>query len=98
MTTQIQSFDEYQKVYQESISNPEQFWANQAATFTWQKPWDKVLEWDFKTPDVKWFVGGQVNITENCLDRHLASRGDQTAIIWEPNSLPYTPKLGPLVK
>ncbi|MEM6697557.1 MAG: acetate--CoA ligase, partial [Bacteroidota bacterium] len=77
--------DEYKTIYQESIENPEQFWAAQADTFTWQKKYDKVLEWDFRKPDVKWFLGGKLNITENCLDRHLATRGDQVAILWEPN-------------
>lgn len=85
MTTQIRSFEEYQKVYQESVTNPEAFWEKQAATFLWRKKWDKVLEWNFKQPEVKWFVGGKLNITENCLDRHLETRGDKTAIIWEPN-------------
>jgi len=85
MTTQIKTFDQYKKVYKESVENPEKFWAKQAKTFTWRKPWKKVLENDFKTPRVKWFVGGKLNITENCLDRHLKTRGDQTALIWEPN-------------
>ncbi len=52
----------------------------------WQKKWTQVLDWDFKKPDVKWFVNGKLNITENCLDRHLAERGDDTVIIWEPNN------------
>ena len=85
MTLQIKSLKQYNKVYQESVDNPEKFWAEQAATFQWQKKWDKVLSWDFKKPDVKWFEGGKMNITENCLDRHLKDRGDQTAILWEPN-------------
>ncbi|MEN0050087.1 MAG: AMP-binding protein, partial [Bacteroidota bacterium] len=85
MTLQIKTLDEYKTIYQESIENPEQFWAAQADTFTWQKKYDKVLEWDFRKPDVKWFLGGKLNITENCLDRHLATRGDQVAILWEPN-------------
>jgi len=85
MTKQIKTLNEYKTAYQESIENPEQFWATQADTFTWQKKYDKVLEWDFRKPDVKWFLGGKVNITENCLDRHLETRGDQVAILWEPN-------------
>ncbi len=85
MTLQIKTIEEYNTAYQKSVENPEGFWAEQAETFTWQKKWDKVLEWDFKKPDVKWFVGGTLNITENCLDRHLTTRGDQVAIIWEPN-------------
>lgn len=87
MTLQIKSFEEYQEVYQRSVADPEGFWAEQAATFSWKKPWDKVLDWDFRKPDVKWFVGGKLNITENCLDRHLETRGDQTAIIFEPNDV-----------
>jgi len=85
MTKQIQSFEEYQSVYEQSVKDPKGFWAEQAQSFTWRKPWDKTLEWDFKKPDVKWFVGGKLNITENCLDRHLEKRGDKTALIWEPN-------------
>lgn len=85
MTQLIQSFEAYQAAYKKSVDDPEGFWAAEAAQFTWQKKWDKVLEWDFKAPDIKWFVGGQLNITENCLDRHLDTRGEQTAILWEPN-------------
>ena len=85
MTTQIGSLEEYKSVYKSSIENPETFWAEQANTFQWKKKWDSVLEWDFKKPEVKWFNGGQLNITENCLDRHLETRGDQVAILWEPN-------------
>jgi acetyl-CoA synthetase len=85
MTHRISSFEEYQKVYKKSVEQPEEFWAEQAESFQWKKKWDQVLNWDFKTPDVNWFVGGQLNITENCLDRHLAERGDQIALIWEPN-------------
>lgn len=85
MTLQIKSLDEYKSAYQRSVEDPEGFWAEQADTFVWKKKWDKVVEWDFQQPDVKWFVGGQLNITENCLDRHLEERGDQAAIIFEPN-------------
>lgn len=85
MTTQIKSFEQYQEVYQKSVENPEAFWEEQANSFTWRKKWNQVLDWDFKKPSVKWFVGGKLNITENCLDRHLETRGDKTAIIWEPN-------------
>ena len=83
--TDIQSFDDYKKVYEESVSNPEGFWARVAVGFTWKKKWDKVLEWDFTKPEIKWFQGAKLNITENCLDRHLETKGDQTAILWEPN-------------
>lgn len=86
MTLQIRSLEEYHSVYQRSVEDPEGFWAEQASSFRWHKPWNKVLDWEFRTPDVKWFVDAEVNITENCLDRHLATRGDQTALIWEPNS------------
>ncbi|MCO6476302.1 MAG: acetate--CoA ligase [Phaeodactylibacter sp.] len=85
MTLQIKSFDEYKDVYRRSVEDPEGFWAEQASTFTWRKKWDKVLEWNFRDPDIKWFAGGKLNITENCLDRHLKSRGDQVAILFEPN-------------
>jgi acetyl-CoA synthetase len=87
MTLQINSFEEYQQVYKRSVEDPEGFWAEQASTFSWKKPWDKVLSWDFRKPDVQWFVGGKLNITENCLDRHLETRGDQVAIIFEPNDV-----------
>jgi acetyl-CoA synthetase len=77
--------------------DPEGFWAEQAETFTWHQKWHTVLKNDFVTPDVRWFEGGKLNITENCLDRHIATKGDQTAIIWEANeanerSLKYTYK------
>ena len=81
----ISSFQEYRTVYDRSVADPEAFWAQQAATFQWHRKWDRVLDWNFTDPDVKWFSGGQLNITENCLDRHLGERGDQTAILYEPN-------------
>jgi acetyl-CoA synthetase len=83
---QIKTPEEYRSAYQKSVSDPEGFWADIAKTFSWRRPWDKVLEWNFKEPNVKWFIGGQLNITENCLDRHLADKGDTPAIIWEPNN------------
>ena len=86
MAKLITSIDEYQEVYKDSVNNPEAFWAGIAEEFQWRKKWTKVLEWDFNKPEVKWFIGGKLNITENCLDRHLAKRANQTAIIWEPNS------------
>jgi acetyl-CoA synthetase len=82
---QIKSFNEYQQAYQQSIENPAAFWENIAQHFTWKKKWDEVLSWNFKEPDVQWFRGAQLNITENCLDRHLAQHGNHPAIIWEPN-------------
>lgn len=83
---QVKSFEEYQAAYKKSIEDPEGFWSDVAASFYWKKPWEKVLEWNFREPSVKWFAGGKLNITENCLDRHLAKSGDQPAIIWEPNN------------
>jgi acetyl-CoA synthetase len=85
MMKPIKSFEEYQTAYRRSVADPENFWAEIASSFTWHKPWDKVLEWNFREPDINWFVGGKLNITENCLDRHLESRGDQVAILFEPN-------------
>ena len=76
---------DYKSTYRKSIEDPEKFWAEQAKTFTWKKKWDNVLTWNFDEPQVEWFKGGKLNITENCLDRHVEKRGDQVAIIWEPN-------------
>jgi acetyl-CoA synthetase len=92
MAMQLKTWEEYQAAYRESVEDPEGFWAKQASTFVWQKKWDKVLDWNFTEPKIEWFKGGKLNITENCLDRHLETRGDQTAIIWEPND-PATPAL-----
>jgi acetyl-CoA synthetase len=80
------NFQEYQAIYQQSIEQPELFWETIANDFVWRKKWDKVLSWNFSEPSVKWFEGAQFNITENCLDRHLADKADQAAIIWEPNN------------
>ncbi len=85
MTDQYQTIEEFNKATQKAIENPEAFWDKQANTFTWKKKWNKTLEWEFKSPNVKWFVGGQLNITENCLDRHIKTRGDQVALLWEAN-------------
>jgi len=82
----ISSFEEYQNQYDFSVENPEAFWTEVANDFLWKRKWNNVLEWDFHQPEVKWFEGGKLNITENCLDRHLFSRANQTAIIWEPNN------------
>lgn len=82
---QIKSFEEYQRVYKESVENPEAFWASVADNFVWRKKWDKVLDWNFTEPKNEWFKGGKLNITENCLDRHLEERGNVPAIIWESN-------------
>ncbi len=82
----IQTFEDYQREYKRSIETPEAFWAQVASDFVWRKKWDNVLKWDFYKAEVKWFEGGKLNITENCIDRHLATRANQTAIIWEPNN------------
>jgi acetyl-CoA synthetase len=82
---QLTTLDAYQAAYQQSIQDPEGFWAQVAEHFTWQKKWDRVLDWNFKEPKVEWFKGAKLNITENCLDRHLATRGNEAAIIWESN-------------
>ena len=81
----LRSKEEYDAAYAKSVSDPEGFWAGQADTFEWHKKWNTVLEWDFEKPDVKWFGGGKLNITENVLDRHLKKRGNKLAVIWEPN-------------
>lgn len=85
MNLQITSFEDYQEKYQHSVEDPEGFWAEIAQNFYWRKPWKKTLEWNFETAETKWFKGGKMNITENALDRHLATRGDQPAIVFEPN-------------
>ncbi len=82
----ITSFEHYEREYKRSIENPENFWEEQAEQFVWKKKWDKVLEWNFDEPNSKWFIGGKLNITENCLDRHLPERANQVAFHWEPNN------------
>jgi acetyl-CoA synthetase len=82
----IKSFEEYEQVYQKSIDDPASFWEHIASKFQWHQQWDNALAWDFNIPEVKWFQGGKLNITENCLDRHLDERGDKTAILFEPNN------------
>jgi len=83
---QLRTLEQYQAAYEQSIQDPETFWAAIAENFTWQKKWDKVLDWNFEEPKVEWFKGAQLNITENCLDRHLATRGNEPAIVWESNN------------
>jgi acetyl-CoA synthetase len=82
----ITTLEQYHLEYKKSIENPEQFWADKAEQFTWSKKWDTVLNWNFTEPKIEWFVGGELNITENCLDRHLETRGNQIAYYWEPNN------------
>tara|TARA_B100000795_G_scaffold29323_3_gene19386 strand:- start:20885 stop:22789 length:1905 start_codon:yes stop_codon:yes gene_type:complete len=81
----VNSFEHYKELYTQSTDNPDEFWGKVAENFRWRKQWDKVCEWNFTEPNVKWFINGEMNITENCLDRHLDIRGDKTALIWEPN-------------
>ena len=83
---QIKSFEQYKSDYKKSVDDPEGFWAAVADNFLWKKKYDKVLEWNFTEPKVEWFKGGKLNITENCIDRHLATMADKPAIIWEPNN------------
>lgn len=85
MNLQVKSFQEYQQAYELSVDQPEVFWANIADHFTWKKKWDRVLDWNFSAPKLEWFGGAKLNITENCLDRHLENNGDDIAIIWESN-------------
>ena len=83
---QITSLEQYHEDYNKSVNDPEGFWGNVAENFLWRKKWDKVLNWNFTEPTVEWFKGGKLNITENCIDRHLKTMGDKPAIIWEPNN------------
>jgi acetyl-CoA synthetase len=84
----------YQTLYQRSIAEPEAFWAEQAELFLdWSKPWDKVTDCDFKTGYIRWFEGGKLNVSVNCVDRHLATRGDQIAIIWEGDDPAHDKKI-----
>ncbi len=83
----IKHLEEYFQVYRKSVNQPEAFWEEIAEeNFMWRKKWNAVLDWDFSKPSVKWFRGAKLNITENCIDRHLLTRGDQTAILFEPNN------------
>ena len=85
----IKSMDQYREMYERSIKDPEGFWANEAEQFTWFKKWDKVRDYNYNVKNgkisIEWFKGGKTNITTNCLDRHLESRGDQVALLWEGN-------------
>ena len=83
---QIKSLTQYHKDYKQSIEDPEKFFGNVAENFLWRKKWDKVLDWNFTEPKVEWFKNAKLNITENCIDRHLAGMADKPAIIWEPNN------------
>jgi acetyl-CoA synthetase len=83
---QIKTLEAYHKDYDLSLKDPELFWSRIAENFTWKKKWDKVLNWNFKDLEVQWFIGGKLNVTENCLDRHLEKNADTPAIIWESNN------------
>lgn len=83
---QIKSQADYDVAWKKSTEEPAEFWADIASHFHWRKKWDIALDWNFSEPHVRWFLGGKLNITENCIDRHLADRGNQPAIIWEPNN------------
>jgi len=85
MDFRIRSMEQYRTAYEASVADPEKFWTEIAASFQWQAPWKSVLKWNFDAFDVKWFLNAKLNITENCLDRHLVTNGDKTAIIWEGN-------------
>ncbi len=82
----INSLEQYHEDYKKSVNQPEEFWGDVASNFYWRKKWDKVLDWNFTEPKVEWFKGGKLNITENCIDRHLETMAEKPAIIWEPNN------------
>ena len=82
---QLKTLEAYNEAYKKSVENPEQFWSDIASNFKWQKKWDKVLSWNFTSPEIKWFEGAKLNVTENCLDRHLDKHANTPAIIWESN-------------
>lgn len=82
----VKHLEEYFKVYRKSVREPEVFWSEIAEEhFLWRKHWDNVLSWDFRKPEIKWFEGAKLNVSENCIDRHLRTKGDKTAILFEPN-------------
>ncbi|MCD6065788.1 MAG: acetate/CoA ligase [Bacteroidetes bacterium] len=83
---QLKSHEAYRQAYAKSVEQPELFWEEIAGHFVWKKKWDKVLDWNFEEPAIKWFEGAKLNITENCLDRHLKDHADSKAIIWESNN------------
>jgi acetyl-CoA synthetase len=90
---QISSYEEYTRACLESKADPEKFWGDIASSFAWKKRWEKVSEWNFKEPKIEWFKGARLNITENCLDRHLETKGDQPAIVFEPNDPEEEPQI-----
>jgi acetyl-CoA synthetase len=82
---QIKTKEQYHQDYTRSVQEPEAFWGQIADQFVWKKKWNRVLDWNFTEPRVAWFSGAQLNITENCIDRHLATKANVPAIVWEPN-------------
>ena len=84
------NLDEYHNLYKQSVENPESFWADVAESFNWNKKWSKVVDFDFSIPSFEWFKNAKLNITENCLDRHVETHPDKTAIIFEPNDINQT--------
>ena len=86
ITMKINSLKEYNNQKEKFTQNPEKFWEEKANSFVWKKKWSEVLDWNFKDAKIKWFSGGKLNITENCLDRHLKKRGNQIAIKWIANN------------
>lgn len=85
MDYQLKSFEDYKAAYDQSVNQPEEFWDEIAGHFDWKEKWSKTLDWNFDEPKVKWFIDGKLNISYNCLDRHLETRGNKLALIWEPN-------------
>ena len=87
----IGSMEQYEEIYQRSIDDPEGFWAQMAEEhLVWQRKWDKVLEYDFYKPEISWFIGGKLNVSYNCLDRHLTTwRRNKAALVWESDSGHY---------
>jgi acetyl-CoA synthetase len=81
----IKTWEDYEKAYARSVNDPEGFWGDIAGEFVWRKKWNTALQWNFDEPKIEWFKGAKLNITENCLDRHLSTRGNKLALIWEPN-------------
>ena len=81
----IKSLSEFKSTFAQAKENPDTFWSEIASEFRWKAPWKETLNFDFSKPEVKWFVGGKLNITENCLDRHLATQPNKIAILFEPN-------------
>ena len=82
----VDSLEKYEKIYHDSVSNPDEFWGTIADRLKWYKKWDSVSDVDYKKADIKWFLNGKLNVSYNCLDRHVEEgNGDKTAIIWEGN-------------